>query len=277
MLEFILSVILGLIIYKYVFQANIKIGDDYINNRIKEIECGVEKTARSNELTDPISGYVSVPTGYWYHLKEIAINRNSLCGKYLVQPQGHMVGTMTIPPLCYYADPSDVLYGTVEHLKDKEWQEDNEGYYTTVEENQLNYNLFEYHPVRCPICGKEVVYEAPKHPNTKAAINTSVASDSVSRYCEDCRNLLEHGVDETYFPFYIDTISKTLVKSSDKEKFEFYMERVRNAKLYDQHLKEVPYQEADNLYDVSLRDSTLTEFTKNYTAVDMWERLKIAA
>lgn len=257
MFTFILSTIIGWIIYEKFFRVNYATGEDYLK-RISELPY----YEMDNEI-EPVYGYL--PMWNW-----------------------------TSHGIRYYADMSDIL-GVRPYTGRKTTITPN-GVYSVIctsEENrdshytippadiELPYSVREYEyvkyiPKRCQFCGKEIKYMPAMHVLTGGPIQTGIVPSSESRYCEHCREILTHKDTETFIPFYIHEFGNERKKlvTVRNDKFKYYMQDCKRMGMLDEEVERVGYAEIAPIYDRLASLRTLTEYSKNIDGVNQWELFK---
>jgi hypothetical protein len=182
--------------------------------------------------------------------------------------------------LRYYSDPSDIIGKCIEgEVKDDECgkykvicrEKDIEGrdFFNKVDNLRKNYEYIQYYPEYCSICGKKINYDGIVHKNTGSKINTGIVCSSESRYCEDCREVLERE-DEDFIDFYIKECgeNKRIVSlKENKEEFDRYMIDCKSIMMLEDEVKRLGYVEISDMYDKYLSLSSLIEYKKNCNKV----------
>ena len=181
--------------------------------------------------------------------------------------------------MAFYGDPSDVFGVVEQYLSIGCSYVDFYGEYQVVNNNERYLETYpvpiphalsyiSYTPKVCRCCGREIQYEGVTHLLTGGIVNTGILPDSESRYCEHCRKFLNEDK-EAYYPFYIDYLSgrPRLITSSNKE-FQNYLFHARIIKSIRQKSNDIVQHSPDHawvnpMYDVFVRMSTETEYTKN--------------
>lgn len=259
MLQFIITCVIAWFLYEKVFRVGAQIGNEYLKKESKRlIDLLNEKPLPITEIKRD------------YHIKLIA--------------PSPLIFNDTIR---YIADPSDIIGIYVHTVVDllpngiqqirelpkapQLWRDEYGSYRVVHEEKSGFYSMqyITYTPDVCPICGEKIWYNAPIHPLTNNPVNTSMSLDSESRYCKKCREQLNKVDTEAYYPFFIDSVGHKLITSSD-DKFEEYMNMCNAIPFADTEKDRVGYNEISSFYDEALRNSTLTEYTKNIGVAHNW-------
>lgn len=292
MLKTIFSIVLGLIIYRFIFHSVPNEGEKCIkeilnkpmpvNSQLQPEITPEPLVSNRYKFSRHLEGIIPIMDKYDVITGKVKANIDTYYDTETNKTYYPTIteGIITLPVYNYIIPGGGIIGSTVKHIDQESWKGKYGTYCRLKSSGKLLGNYYTYKAERCHVCGKPLTEEDREYSRVRGEyghLNTSAVAGSTSHYCKECNKHSENKL-KVFYPVIVDPVyKKCLTPKKDKQKFIEAMGLCSRIAHIENARQEHDVNAILPELSEALNYSSIVDYKANAEVADMYLRCKALA